>query len=199
VDNLSLLLHCKGLYAPSTPYLDTQLYKKIHDEDIQNKRSIKTIPCGQKGNLQDYVPFYFGPHSPMLFRLYKGEIGGIKIGQEPIIYLVGHAQDFHKGEFVFSNGHGIHHITQWYDDLKDLNKVDWSMVGSKFWKDDPFEDNDRQRRKQAEFLVYKFCCWTYIRGIAVFNQTTQTMVLETLQSYPKELHRPVEIMKKWYY
>lgn len=135
----------------------------------------------------------------MLFRLHKGEIDGFKIGQEPIIYLVAHAQDFCKGEFVFSNGHGIHHLTQWYDDLKDLNKVDWSMVESKFWKDDPFEDNDRQRRKQAEFLVYKFCCWTYIRGIAVFNKTTQATVLETLHSYPKELHRPVEIIRKWYY
>lgn len=199
VKNLQLLLNDKGLYAASKYDLNKNLYKKIHDDDIQSKRSSKKIPCGPNGNLQDYIPFYFGHHSPMLFRLYKGEIDGINIGQEPIIYLVGHAQDFRKGEFVFSNGHGIHHLTEWFDDLKDLDRIDWNIVGKKFWKDDPLGDNDSQRRKQAEFLVYKFCCWTHIRGIVVFNKITKNSVLDILQRYPTELHKPVEIVKRWYY
>lgn len=35
---------------------------------------------------------------------------------------------------------------------------------------------DRQRRKQAEFLVYRFCPWTLIDEVAVFNSRAKSRV-----------------------
>lgn len=200
VENLKILLERKGLYAPSEEPLDGHIYRTIHDVEVQKKRCKKVIQCGPRGCLHDYVPFYFGVHSPMLLKLHTGQVKNYGEGQEPIIYLVSHAQDFSHGEekFVFSDGHGIHTFTNWYDDLKDLDKIDWSMIKEKIWKDN-IEDNDRQRRKQAEFLIHKFCSWSHIRGIAVFNKAAENMVINIFNPYSFDLHKSVKIIKKWYY
>ncbi len=200
IDNLKILFDRNGLYAPSEEPLDGKVYKVIHDVEVQKKRRVKQIQCGPKGFLHDYVPFYFGYHSPMLLKLHTGQIAGFSEGQESIIYLVSHAQEVShcKERFIFSDGHGIHNLTKWYDDLKDLDKIDWFMVNQKFWKDS-IEDNDRQRRKQAEFLIYKFCSWSRIGGIAVFNKVMEKRVLDILNLYSIDLHKPVRILKKWYY
>ena len=78
-------------------------------------------------------------------------MAGYDEGQEPIIYLVSTAQRVvNSGAgFVFSDGHGIAAYTGWYDDLEDLDEVDWQIVYANYWKD-TVEDMDRQRKKQAE-------------------------------------------------
>ena len=38
------------------------------------------------------------------------------------------------------------------EDVAQFDKVDWELVPARYWADQP-DDNDRQRRKQAEFLV----------------------------------------------
>lgn len=94
----------------------------------------------------------------MLLQLKTGRVEGYNEGQEPLIYLVSSAQrvrDSGAG-FVFSDGHGIAAFTEWYAGLADLDKVDWDMVFQRYWRD-TVDDMDRQRRKQAEFLVYRFC------------------------------------------
>ena len=43
------------------------------------------------------------------------------------------------------------------------------MVYQRYWKDN-LDDMDRQRRKQAEFLVHRFCDWSLINEIAVIDE-----------------------------
>lgn len=38
--------------------------------------------------MHDYVPFYFGPLSPMMLNLKTGRVAGYEEDQEPLIYLV---------------------------------------------------------------------------------------------------------------
>lgn len=198
IANLKTILDRECLYAPTEEPNDGKIYKTIHNAEIQKKRHTKLISCGPKGCLHDYVPFYLGYHSPMLLQLHTGRVKDHREGQKPIIYLVAHAPDFLENEFVFSDGHAIHHLTKWYDNLKDLDKIDWKVVQDKFWNDSD-DDNDRQRRKQAEFLIYKICKWSYIRGIIVLCKSTEEKVLDILKLYPQDLQKPVKIMKEWYY
>ena len=58
---------------------------------------------------------------------------------------------------------------------------------------------DRQRRKQAEFLVHRFCDWSLIQAIGVINQDMKTAVEEILAGYPAGLHKPVVVKSEWYY
>lgn len=94
----------------------------------------------------------------MLLQLKTGRVASYQGGQEPLIYLVPSVQRVvEEGvPFVFSDGHGIAAFTSWYGDVADLDKVDWDMVYERY-RADNVDDMDRQRRKQAELLVYRLC------------------------------------------
>ncbi|MFW5799820.1 MAG: DUF4433 domain-containing protein, partial [Spirochaetota bacterium] len=164
IDNLEIVLQRNGMHAPNNIPNDGLQYKIIHNSEIQERREIKTIKLKngiEKGVIHDYVPFYFGPRSPMLYQLHTGQVDNYLDGQEPLIYLVSIAQDFVKKKipFVFSDGHGLVDYTFWYDNLDKLNKLNWNFIYAKQWndiKDNPY-CSDRKRQKQAEFLIYKFC------------------------------------------
>jgi hypothetical protein len=99
---------------------------------------------------------------------------------------------------VFSNGHGIAAYTEWFDDVAQLGEVDWDMVYQRYWSDN-MNDMDRQRRKQAEFLVHRFCPWTLIQEIGVINNTAKIYVEALLSDFDASLNRPVNIRDAWYY
>ncbi len=161
---------------------------------------MRTIPCGPQGVLHDYVPFYLGPRSPMLLQLHTGRVVGYSEGQRPLIYLTSTAQAIAAAgvRFVFSDGHGIALYSQWYDDLAQLDQVDWSTVYANYWADSP-EDLDRQRRKQAEFLVYRVCPWALVDGIAVVDEAMREQVQHLFAGCDAASRRPVTVRREWYY
>lgn len=136
----------------------------------------------------------------MLFQLKSGRVAGYDEGQKPLIYLVSSAQAIAEAgiPFVFSDGHGIAAFTDWYDDLGQLGQVDWNMVYQRYWADTA-DDMDRQRRKQAEFLVYRFCPWSLIEEIAVMNQAAKLAVESVFDDFHDEVRRKVVIRPGWYY
>lgn len=200
VDNLPVLLRRGGLHAPNCAPNDGLTYRTIHNLEIQGHRRVRRIPCGPGGVIHDYVPFYFGTLTPMLLQLQTGRVAGYTEGQEPLIHLVSTAQAVRDQglAYVFSDGHGIAAFTSWYADLADLDKVDWKAVKARYWNDTP-EDMDRQRRKQAEFLVHRFCPWSLIAGIAVCNAAMKQRVETILQQFPTDMRRPVKARTDWYF
>ena len=200
VDNLDVLLRRSGLHAPKHTPNDGLLYRTIHNVDIQAERRVRPIPCGPGGTIHDYVSFYFGYLSPMLLQLKTGRVAGYQEGQEPLIYLVASVQTVvEEGvPFVFSDGHGIAAFTSWYNDVAALDKVDWDMVYQRYWADN-VDDMDRQRRKQSEFMVYRFCPWTLVEKIAVVNSTAKAQVESVLSQFDVSLRRDVIVRSGWYY
>jgi hypothetical protein len=200
VDNLALCLRWKGMYAPNHAPTDGVEYKTIHNSEIQGQRHVKSIPCGPCGTVHDYVSFYFGYLSPMMLQLHTGRVDGYGEDQRPLIYLVSSAQSVKAANlrFVFSDGHGIARFTRWFDDLNDLSKVDWGMVNERYWPD-RVDDMDRQRRKQAEFLIYRFCPWTMVQEIGVIDAAMHTNVEDILNLH-NLAHQPVvRTRRDWYY
>jgi hypothetical protein len=72
------------------------------------------------------------------------------------------------------------------------------MVYQRYWGDN-IDDMDRQRRKQAEFLVHRFCSWDLIERIAVFNVAMQARVEAVLAEYAARMRRAVTVQRDWYY
>lgn len=200
VENLETLLQRGGLHAPRHTPDDGRVLRTIHNAEIQAKRRQIAIPCGPRGVIHDYVPFYFGRLSPMLLQLKTGQVPGYDAGQEPLIYLVSTAQAVQGagGGFVFSDGHGIAAFTSWFDDLARLDQVDWELVNQRYWADNT-EDPDRQRRKQAEFLVHRCCDWSLIGEIGVLNGRMKAAVEGVLRGFDAALRRPVAVRPSWYY
>lgn len=201
IRNLEILLARGGLHAPTNIPDDGLIYYSIHDEEVQEIRHTREVGISPGGVLHDYVAFYFGQRQPMLLRLKTNRVLHYTGGQEPIIYLISSVQDVVSAglPFVFSDGHGIAIFTEYYNDLENLKEVDWDMVYAKYWADKPDEDEDRQRRKQAEFLIHKFCPWTVIRGIAVVNRNIKDQVDSILNKYPPSMRRATYIKPDWYY
>lgn len=87
VDNLDGFLRRGSLHSPNHSPDDGIGYRKIHHATIQSARREVAVPCGPGGVFHDYVPFYFGPLSPMLYALHTGYVAGYDEGQQPLIYI----------------------------------------------------------------------------------------------------------------
>ena len=199
-ENLATIIPSKASLAPNMVPSSNQLYRKIHDQEVQSKRRNVRIPCGPGGVIHDYVPFYFGYLSPMLLNLKTGRVPGFSGGQSDLIYLVTACQKIKAANlpFVFSDGHALTTVTAFSDDLNQLQIVDWGMVNQRYWTDTP-ADPDRQRRKQAEFLVHQKCPWDLIESIAVFDESAMQAVMKVLGAFPLKDRRSVSIRRDWYY
>ncbi len=199
INNLTSILNSGGLIANSRLRQERINYLDIAHESIQDRRARIRVPCGAGGVLHDYVPFYFAPRSPMLYAIHKRKVEGYAQGQNPVIHLVSEAEAIEARAlaFAFTDGHGIMSYTQFSDDLEDLGMVDWQIMEAKYWNNVTDDDNDRKRRRQAEFLVHQFCPWRLITEIGVINTTIETQVRQILQNV--KYQPPVRVYPNWYY
>jgi hypothetical protein len=56
---------------------------------------------------------------------------------------------------------------------------------------DNVNDMDRQRLKQTEFLIRRFCDWNLICEIGVNIDTVKQQAEAIMGAYPSTLHKPV--------
>ena len=142
--------------------------RDIASPSPQRRRARTPVPLG--GTLHDYVPFYFAPRSPMLFRIGKewGQAGGADT--RDLIYLVSSVEqvEAHGLPFTFSLFHAVTRPNEFLTGSAELHRVDWPLMQSRMWTDTP-DDNDRQRRRQAEFLVRDRLPLTALEGFAAFD------------------------------
>jgi hypothetical protein len=198
IENLRLIIASGGLLSKKQIDLKTVSYVNIAYDGVQDRRATTTVPCGPGGVLHDYVPFYFAARSPMLLTIKSGNVPGYTGGQDSIVYLTSTAEAIAKAgrKFVFTDGHGIMFITEFFDDLSKLTEVDWDIMRDTYWANTE-EDGDRKRRRQAEFLVHEFCPWELIETIAVKNQAAHTQVSQLIGDLQ---HKPVvKVEGSWYY
>ena len=173
-------------------------FTSIAHQSIQDRRATTTVPCGPQGVVHDYIPFYFAPRSPMLYSISKGNVAGYDGDQRSVIYLVSTADAVaNQGTgFVFTDGHAIMAMSRFFDNLDDLDKVDWQLMHSRYWFDTQ-QDNDRKRRRQAEFLVYHFFPWELISRIIVMDKRTESALVKELTS--AGVSTSVQCYRPWYY
>lgn len=86
----------------------------------------------------------------------------------------------------------------YFSDISKLDELDWDMIENNYWSD-TIDDNDRKRRKQAEFMVYKELPWSLVKGIGVFNSTALQKVVDLYNRYDEAYTRPCRICEAWYY
>lgn len=201
VDNLQGILQHGGIYAPNMTPQDDVIYKVIHHQHIQSRRSNAPVPCGPCGTVHDYVPFYFAERAPMVYAILKGNVDEYTEGQEPLIYLISTVQSVVASGtgFVFTDGHAaMAPLTEFFDDVSKLDRVDWGVMRSRWWNDTP-QAPDRCRRRQAEFMIYHFCPWPLIRWIAVKTEAMKLQVEAILAGFPGSSHPIVRVQPRWYY
>ncbi|MDA0813780.1 MAG: DUF4433 domain-containing protein [Verrucomicrobia bacterium] len=198
IDNLPSIIARGGEFSPNQMAAQALEKKSISHDTIMDRRQQTPVPCGAGGTVADYVPFYFGPCSPMLFAIHKGNVANCDARQEDIVYLVSAAEPIAESacSFVFTNGHAIMAWTRFFTDLTDLKEVDLPLMKERYWSDTP-EDPNRKWRRQAEFLVRDHFPWTGVGAIATFDKAAETRV-EMLISEAQ--HQPqIAVKRNWYF
>lgn len=199
IDNLPEIIKSGGLYSNNNTSKKGIKFKSIAHEGIQDRRGGTTVPISPNGNLHDYVPFYFAPRSPMLYVIKNGHVTGHLGGQAPIVYIVSSVKSIEslKIDFVFSDGHAIMSpLSKFYNDLGDMDKIDWKVMELKYWKDTK-EDHDRKRRRQAEFLVKGFLPIDLVKEVGVYNEGMKSRALEIAKA--NGCRFTVKVKREWYY
>jgi hypothetical protein len=171
-------------------------FVNIGHKSIKDRRLRKRVPRGPGGVVADYVPFYFAPRSPMLFTINKGNVVGYAGGQEPIVHLVSSTEAVGAAglKWVFTEGHAVMDYTDFFDDFADLDKIDWPLMGSRYWFDSD-DYPDRRCRRQAEFLVHNFFPWKLFSEIGVYNAA----IAQKANQIVAGRNIPVSIRGAWYY
>lgn len=198
IENLPSVIESRGLKSKNRLLQENTGHRDIAYGHIQDRRAQYEVPCASGGCLHDYVPFYFGPRSPMLYAIHGGFVDGYDEGQEPILHLVTKVSMILEEElsFAFTDRHAVLTYASFFEDVKDLDKVDHNLMQEKYWHDTD-EYPQRKERRQAEFLIRDFMPFNVIGAIGVMNENVEQQVLEALK--PLDEAPPVIVRQKWYY
>lgn len=186
-----------GIYC-SNSQNQIQNYLNIGDASLIGRRSTLQVPVYPNGVLHDYVPFYFCPRSPMLYIIHKNPQIYNTL-QSDIIYLVSSVEKIENAglQYVFTDGHAYLNYTNFFNQKSYLINLDWKVINSNKWFNNPPSDPDRKTRKQAEFLVYKSLPIECLTQIGVYDQNILTHIQSILLKYSITLN--VSIERSWYY
>jgi hypothetical protein len=172
-------------------------YKQIGLQGLTTNRKEKSVPCGEGGNLTDYVPWHFCPRSVMLYQIHTG-FSDYKEGQEPILHFVTTVEKVSSLglHFAFTDRHAKTSYAQFFDDLSHLPELDWPVIQSPNFartNDEP----DRPYIKEAEFLIHRFVPLEAIVGIGVHSQRYKDDCDRILEE--ADVNIKVKVYPRWYY
>ncbi|WP_305909650.1 DUF4433 domain-containing protein [Methylomarinum sp. Ch1-1] len=170
----------------------------IGNPDLIDKRASHPVPIGAGGYLNDYVPFYFTPFSPMMKNIHSGYGGIRQRSNDEIVILVSNL--FRARElslpFVFTDGHAYYAWSNFYTDLADLDKIDWRILQARDFRRDP-DDPAKFERYQAEALVHGHCPIDALIGMVCYTENTKIQLDGWLQQ--RNLIMPVFARARWYF
>jgi hypothetical protein len=200
IDHLASILH-DGLVADSTARCDGLLQHEAGGLKIKERRRRTHVPVGAGGVVADYVPFYFAPRSPMLFRIFKDGVTTYDGDQADLIYLCSTIERLDELGLtaVVTDRNAAVRVAAFSDDTAAwgaVGFVDWDLMEARYWtgtEDYP----DRMERRMAECLVHGRVPWEAILAIGTMDDEHAGMVgkiLDDVADPPKVVVRP-----EWYF
>src|SRR3981081_2469896 len=87
--NLDSILNCGGLFSTTEMRRRGIKYSDVAEQEIQDRRARRQVRCCRVGILHDYVPFFFCPRPPMLYRV---QYDRVLEAERSMIHLVSTAQ-----------------------------------------------------------------------------------------------------------
>lgn len=199
IDNLPAILALGELLSDTmirTLGLQAQCIAHGH---IKQRRQQTPVSMAPGGMVSDYVPFYFCPRSPMLYAIHGGSVEGYPGGQGRVLHLVADAEavEASGAQCVHTDGNAASQPRRFFAGTSQLETaLSWDVIRSNSWGNTA-DDNDRKRRKQAEFLVWQHVPWSAVSRIGVIDDTIGREVAALLAG---SAHRPqIETQRTWYY
>lgn len=195
IDNFEWLLD-NGITARNHPRFCAN-YQQIGNADLIDRRSRHPVPAGPGGVLNDYVPFYFTPFSPMLYNIITG-YGVPQRSKDEIIILASSLRHIHQEgmPFVFTDRHAYLQTAEYYTDLADLDKIDWDILQRRDFRTD-LDDPGKKERYQAEALIHQELPIAALAGIGCYDRFVQTRIQKALDE--RDIMQNVVVRPGWYF
>ncbi|WP_283134532.1 type II toxin-antitoxin system toxin DNA ADP-ribosyl transferase DarT [Rhizohabitans arisaemae] len=195
VDNLGAIAQ-NGLVADNRR---PPLTVECADQRIKANRRERAVSVGSAGVVADYVPFYFAPRSPMLYRICKGGVTSYGQGQGPLIYLVTRLSAMTERDlaWVASDRNAATATARFTITRSDLAKhIDWALMEEEYWADTE-DDGSRVQRRIAEMLVHERVPWEAFTHVYTHNDAVAAAchaIIASLEQRPS-----VAVRAHWYF
>lgn len=188
VDNMESVCR-RGLLSHNSVRQQGLAHRDIADQQVNNRRAGKEV-FGRP--LHDYVPLYFTPKNPMLYR--RREM------QEDIVILCLDKNLIFRDGAIFTDGNAASIRTAFYDDIRYISMLDWTCIRAVRWNGIP----DGTRKRCAEVLVPNQVPFNDIQRIVVKGQRALSEVYLALQSKidndgDVRVQVEPEIQLRWYF
>ncbi|MGV9374264.1 type II toxin-antitoxin system toxin DNA ADP-ribosyl transferase DarT [Nonomuraea sp. NPDC003707] len=195
VDNLGSVART-GLVADN---LQPPLVVECAEQGIKELRRTRSVPLGPLGVVADYVPFYFAPRSPMLYRINSGGVRGYDQGQTPLVYLVTRLSAIAASNlaWVASDRNAALATARFTTTQRELaTHIDWALMEAEYWANTD-EDGSRVQRRMAELLVHERVPWMVFSRVYAHTESVAAVARKTLEGLG---HRPsAEVRAHWYF
>lgn len=158
-------LHCGNSLTRSEHWVS------IGNQELIGKRARWPVTAAPGGVLNDYVPFYFTPFSPMMLAIKTGWNGVQQHPPQDIVILVSSLRLIAQQgmTWLFTDTHANNGVVNYFNRLEDLPRLDWRILQMRDFKRDP-DDPAKFGRYQAEALVHGHCPLQGLSGIACFDE-----------------------------
>jgi len=207
VSHLSAIVR-DGLLSDSVVHAGGRLTHEAGDLGIKDQRRRRAVPCGPGGVVADYVPFYFAPRSPMLYRITNPQglaDGGVVTyngGPDELVYLVTSVERLHQAglSLVLTDRNAAAALakfrsapTSWFES----GFIDWPLMNARLWNDTTGYP-DRMARRMAECLAHQCVPWACFAKVAVANAAVARQARDALISAGEHAMVPVP-EPNWYF
>lgn len=200
VENLPSILQDGGLCSDAVMLARGGPSASIGMGSIKQRRLRLPVKCHDGDRVGDYVPFYFGPRSIMLYLIHAANHPELAYrgGQEPILHLEADFTDTvewakangRRWAFTLSNAGAVY--TEFRNNPSQLQEVNWDAVQARDFRGAVIKEG-----KQAEFLLQESFPWKLVRRIGVHSTAIHSRVVRAIAAAG---HRPpVEVLPGWYY
>lgn len=195
-DNLPWIFH-NGVHCANSPVQDPN-YITIGNPDLISRRTHRRVPEPPGGTLADYVPFYFTPFSPMMYKIYTGHGGIQRRRNEEICILVSslHRVKTLGHDFVYTDRHAYVELAKFSSDLDGLSAIDWPLLQTRDFQRNP-DDPEQIERYQAEALVHQHLPITGLVAVVCYTDAVKSSLDAQIRTAGVNLE--VVARTKWYF
>jgi hypothetical protein len=170
-------LHCGNSAERSERWVS------IGNQELIAKRSQWPVAASPGGVLNDYVPFYFTPFSPMMYAIKTGWNGVQRHPPQEILILVSSLRQVAAQglTWLFTDTHANNSMARYFSRLDDLDRLDWRILQARDFKRDP-NDPGKFGRYQAEALVHRHCPVQGLSGLVCFDEAAKMQAQQAVNA-----------------
>lgn len=161
----------------------------ISSQEVQARRENKKLRINGGKNLHDYVPLYFATQTPMQYIISHTakSLGREAITpQDELVFIdIDPLAIFTLPNVIFTDGNAANSETQFFNDIKDLDKIDWDVIycpGDYHGSNRQCYKKEWKRKKCSEVLVPNSVPIELFSRIVVFPQSGTDRFFEKINS-----------------